>query len=80
MKKLFAFISLALMFLSLSGCGTSMGVYADADKYLVGEQNYIEEVNTIDIDWISGKIILVEDETVDGVIIKEETDLTSEKE
>lgn len=76
MKKLFAIATLGLLSLSVTGCGTRMGFYPDADKYVVGNQNYEAEVQTIDIDWISGKVILVEDDTIEGIKVEEETNTT----
>ena len=37
-------------------------------------------ISSLNINWISGKLTLVEDETIRGVKIVEETDLTNEKE
>ena len=81
MRKQIALIGLfSLMCISLTGCGTHVGYYANADKYLAGNQTYKEEISSIDIDWISGSVTLVEDETVTGVKVEEVTDLTKEKE
>ena len=80
MKKQIALGILGLMSLSLAGCGTRMSVYADADKYLAGNQTYEEAITDLDIDWISGSVILVEDATITGVKLEEVTDLTNEKE
>lgn len=80
MKKLVALSLLGLMTLSLTSCGTHVGYYANADKYLAGNQTYVEEITAIDIDWISGSVTLVEDETVTGVKVEEVTDLEKEKE
>ena len=80
MKKQIAIALFGLMTLSLTSCGPHVGYYANADKYLAGNQTYEEEITAIDIDWISGSVTLVEDETVTGVKIEEVTDLTKEKE
>lgn len=63
----------------LSGC---MGVntYPDADHYLVGPQTYTETIQSMSIDWISGNITLIEDDTMSGVEIIEETNLTKTEE
>ena len=71
MKNKFAFISLGLIPLLLTGCGATMSVYPDADKYLVGNQTYEENITSLDVDWISGTITLVEDENIEGVKIEE---------
>ena len=80
MKKQIALTLLGLMTLSLTSCGTHVGHYANADKYLAGNQTYAEEISAIDIDWISGSVTLVEDETITGVKVEEVTDLEKEKE
>ena len=80
MKNKIAFITLGLMTLSLAGCGPSMPVYADADKYLAGNQTYQENITSLDIDWISGSVTLVEDPTIEGVKIEEVTDFTEPEE
>ena len=80
MKNKIAFITLGLLSLSLAGCGTRMSVYPNADKYLVGNQTYEQNVETLSIDWLSGSVTLIEDETIEGVKIEEETNLTNEKE
>lgn len=79
MKKLLSTILLGFIGISLSSC-TSYGVYDDADKYLVGNQTYNENITSLDIDWLSGTLTIVEDETITGVKIEEETNLTNEKE
>lgn len=80
MKKQITLALLGLMTLSLTSCGTYVGVYANANKYLAGNQTYEQEITALDIDWISGSVTLVEDETITGVKIEEVTDLTNEKE
>ena len=80
MRKHIALGLLGLMVLSLTSCGTHVGHYANADKYLAGNQTYTEEITAIDIDWISGSVTLVEDETITGVKVEEVTDLEKEKE
>ena len=58
-----AFIALlSLLGLSLTSC-TYYGTYADADKYLVGDQTYTGELKELDIDWISGQVTVIEDTT-----------------
>lgn len=76
MKNKIAFITLGLMTLSLASCGTSIGLYADSDKYLAGNQNYSENITSLDIDWVSGSLTLVEDATIEGVKVEEVTNLT----
>lgn len=79
MKKLLSTILLGFIGISLSSC-TRYGIYDDADKYLVGNQTYNENITSLDIDWVSGTLTIVEDETISGVKIEEETNLTNEKE
>lgn len=80
MKKQITLALLGLMTLSLTSCGTYVGVYANANQYLAGNQTYEQDITALDIDWISGSVTLVEDETITGVKIEEVTDLTNEKE
>ena len=60
MKKIFAKLMTIFVFLfSLTACNFSIGVnynYPDADKYVLGSSN-LEGIETINIDWISGKVI-----------------------
>ena len=80
MKNKFAFITLGLLSLPLTSCGTMYGTYKDADKYLAGNQTYDQEISVLDIDWVSGTLTLVEDNTISGVKVEEVTNLTNEKE
>ena len=80
MKKLFILFTSILCIFGLTGCGTSVGSYADADKYLVGNQIYDENITSLDIDWVNGKITLIEDESISGVKIEETTNLTKKEE
>ena len=79
MKKSLGLLILGLLGLSLTSC-ISGEVYADADKYLAGDQTYEENITSLDIDWVSGTLTLVEDENIDGVKIVEDTNLTRESE
>ena len=72
-KKLFISL-LSLLGLSLTSC-TYYGTYADADKYLVGDQAYTGELKELDIDWVSGEVTLVEDTTSAEIKIVEESDV-----
>ena len=78
MKKRFGLILLGIIGLTLSGCGVSGGIYPDGDKYLAGNQTYNENLTSLDVDWISGNLTLIEDENIEGVKIEEDTDLTKE--
>ena len=70
-----AFIALiSLLGLSLTSC-TYYGTYADADKYLVGDQTYTGELKELDVDWVSGQVTLVEDVTSTEIKITEESDV-----
>lgn len=80
MKNKLAFITLGLLSLSLTSCGTMYGTYKDADKYLAGNQTYEQEISVLDIDWVSGSLTLVEDDSISGVKVEEVTNLTNEKE
>ena len=80
MKKRFGLFLLGIIGLTLSGCGVNGGIYPDGDKYLAGNQTYSENISTLDVDWISGNVTLIEDENIEGVKIEEDTDLTKESE
>ena len=79
MKKQIALGILGLMSLSLASCGTHMSTYRDADKYVAGNCTYESEITTLDIDWVSGDLILVEDITATEVKIEEKTNVSEEK-
>ena len=80
MKHRLGLIILGLLALIFTSCGTHMNTYPNSDKYLVGNQTYEGEMVNLDIDWISGKIFLIEDENVVGVKVEEETTLADSKE
>ncbi len=68
--------------LLLSGCaiyfnGVQMPTYDDANKYVSGDQTYQENIQTLNINWISGKVTLYEDDTMTGVKIEEECSFAS---
>ena len=75
MKNRVLFTILPLFTLPLASCGTLMGYYPDSDKYLVGDQTYNEPVTSIDIEWISGEVTLIEDDSISGAIVTEVTDV-----
>ena len=77
-KKILSAIILPVLGLSMVSC-TSMTSYADADKYLIGSQTYTGELKTLDIDWISGQVTLIEDSTATSISVVEENDLPDEK-
>ena len=65
----------------LSGCysSTSIGTYADADKYLSGNQSYDSKISRIDVDWICGKLTLVSDQSIAGAKLEEENEFPTEE-
>ena len=77
-KRLLAISMIPLMSVSLSSC-SFYGVYADADKYLVGSQDYEGELKDLDIDWVSGSVALIEDSSASKISIKEENELPDEQ-
>lgn len=81
MKKFLRRISMAIMALFLTSCFSSIsgGTYRNADKYLIGSQDYAETVKSIEVHWISGEVTLVEDPNITGVKVKEENDLIDEQ-
>lgn len=79
MKKKLTVGLLTIFTFLLSAC-MSVNTYPDADKYLVGSKTYTETIQEITIDWISGNITLIEDNTMVGVEIVEETNLTKDEE
>ncbi|MBQ2070632.1 MAG: DUF4097 family beta strand repeat protein [Bacilli bacterium] len=80
MRRNFALVLLGLLTFGLAGCGTKMGYYPDVDKYIAGSTEYPDvEVKTIDIDWLSGSVTLVEDESATEITISEVTGLTEKE-
>ena len=77
-KKLLGTIILGAAALSLAAC-VSFDYYPDADKYLVGTQYYDGELKTLDIDWISGSVTLIQDETADQITVKEDNNLDDDR-
>ena len=79
-KQLLVFVTLGTLPLMLTSCKTVSRYkkYENADKYIFGSQTYEEAVNNISIDWVSGKLNLVEDESITGVKIEEENELEAE--
>lgn len=77
-KKLLGTIMLGAAALSLAAC-VSFDYYPDADKYLVGTQYYDGELKTLDIDWISGSVTLIQDETADQITVKEDNNLNDDR-
>lgn len=73
MKKIFAKLMTIFVFLfALTACNFSIGVnytYKDADKYVLGSST-LDGIETINIDWISGKVIFTRN--FDGVSYFEE--------
>lgn len=79
MKRRLCLIPALLLFpLALTSC-SAYGVYANADKYLIGTQEYSDAPNTISIEWVSGKITLVEDESIQGAKVEESNSLKDEE-
>lgn len=79
--KHFRLLGLLLAIPFLCGCynSTGGGTYADADKYLVGNQTYVSSIDSIDIDWAFGKVTLISDESITGAIVKEENNLIDDE-
>ena len=77
MKKVLIFIFLLGIISILSGCVNIFTVdyYNDSDKYVVGSLDYQVELYTLDIDWVFGKVTLIEDENATKISIKEENEL-----
>ena len=57
----------------ISGCAIAE-TYINADKYVVGNQDYTQQASKIDIVWLNGNVNLVQDLTVSGVKIEESGD------
>lgn len=76
------FKTLILPLLSLTSCLSisRYDSYPDANKYLVGNQEYKENISSLDIDWLSGNLVLIEDSTIEGVKVEEYTNLTKDEE
>lgn len=57
----------------------SVGRYDDSEKYSIGSQEYYGELQQLYISWLSGSVTLIEDETLNKMIVIEENDLTDDK-
>lgn len=77
-KKILALAMIPLMSISLTSCSFYIA-YADADKYLIGSQDYEGELKDLDIDWVSGSVTLVEDANATKISVVEENDLKDEE-
>lgn len=77
MKKVTIFVFLLLIVALLSGCVNIFSIpsYTDQDKYLIGNQEYEGELDTLDINWLFGKVKLIEDENATKIIVREENEL-----
>ena len=72
---------LSLITMPLSSCGVHTNTYPDADKYVAGNvMMHDVNITSLDIDWISGTLTLIEDDSIGGVEIEEDTDATKEQE
>ena len=79
MKKLVLFLT-AIFLLALSSCTRiDQMVYDNADKYLVGSQEYEGELTKLDVSWIVGEVNLVLDENATKVSVVENNNLDPER-
>ena len=70
MKKL-----VVLLFPFLLASCSVMGVYENAEKYVSGSQEYEGELKTLNVNWVSGTVTLVEDESAAKISVKEDNEL-----
>ena len=76
MKKVLLFC-LAFIALFLASCdkvatGTiEVNTYDNAEKYIAGSTSYKDEINTLNINWISGYVTFIRDDSYGGVFIAE---------
>lgn len=72
--KLIAFMAILLVFLfGLTSCiSFSAILYSNANEYSVGNTTVNGQIETLDIDWVSGSV-KIETHQEQGIIIKEET-------
>lgn len=73
LQKSLLSIALVALSLFLTSC-TTYGRYDNADKYLVGDQEYTASLKELNVDWVSGKLTLIEDNTSEVITIREESD------
>lgn len=78
-KKIIGAGIMATASIALTGCVNFYGTYANADKYLVGTQYYDGELTTLDIDWTSGKVTLIQDESAQQITVREDNNLEDDK-
>ena len=80
MKKFLCFLLGLFASLSLASCdlGFTVEAYEDADQYVVGSQEYTGTLQTLDIDWIFGKVELVEDPSATKITLAEENEVADE--
>ena len=70
MKKL-----VVLLFPFLLASCSVMGVYENAEKYISGSQEYEGELKTLNVNWVSGTLTLVEDENATKISVVEDAQL-----
>jgi len=83
MKRIFSFALVILLAILCSSCNVSFGnyvIYADAEKYSIGDISVsTEQIKKIEINWISGKINIHRSEDGNLTAFEKEQDLESEK-
>ena len=75
-KSALAFLALLILFSVLfcsTGCVNyvTQQRYANAEKYVVGDQTYEETVTSLNVEWLCGTLTLIEDENATAVTLKE---------
>ena len=83
MKKVILLFFTLIITVLLTSCksgGFSSGIiYDNADKYLIGSQEYDATIDELEIDWLAGKVTLIEDSTLTKISVIEESDLEDYK-
>ena len=73
MNRLLKALLLPVFIISLSGCSTS-SIYPNQEKYVSGSQVYEGSLTTLNVNYQSGELTLVEDPTASNISVIEEGD------
>lgn len=73
-------VSLFILTFCFSGCNLNLYTYDKASSYTVGGGEFaIDTVDSLDIDWVSGKVIVKTDATAQKITVSEENSKSEDK-